>query len=360
MMRRSPAWPPAAVGLLAFIVCVLMVGPSGCAAAPNGVIEEPAVLPMWERPGLRGAVRPEMGHPQPGDAAPDFELPALGGGSVRLSSLRGSWVVVHFTATWCPYCDAEIVHLGTLADHYAARNVKVLVVDLQEAPEVWSAYARQRVGPSLVALQDRTGEAAARFAPPHAQPSFTDRAQVLFDATLLVDPAGILRVFLLPDTAHFDPSFAGVRAELDRQLHEWPAEGAVSSRSSSNDLLPPEEVVALSAQVTTLAADPAEVLVVRLAIAPGYHIMSDRPPDPFSIPTQVRAAGQGLEFGPPSYPAARVAGSLSVFDGAPEVRLPIRRVSGPSAGPIAVEVRYQACTETQCLAPVRKRIDVSL
>jgi peroxiredoxin len=301
-----------------------------------------------------------MGHPQPGDAAPDFELPALAGGSVRLSSLRGSWVVVHFTATWCPYCDAEIAHLGTLADRYAARNVKVLVVDLQEEPEVWSAYAKQRVASSLIALQDRNGAAAARFAPPLAQPSFTDRAQVLFDSTLLIDPAGILRVFLLPDTAHFDPSFGGIRAELDRQLQESPAALGPSSRASSKDLLPPDQVVTLSARVTTLPADLMEVLVVRLAIAPGYHIMSDRPPDPFSIPTQVRATGEGLEFGAPLYPAARAIGSLSVFDGTPEVRLPLRRVGGPSAGPIAVDVRYQACTDSQCLSPVRKRIDVPL
>jgi peroxiredoxin len=301
-----------------------------------------------------------MGHPQPGDAAPDFELPALAGGSVRLSALRGSWVVVHFTATWCPYCDAEIAHLGALADRYAARNVKVLVVDLQEEPEVWSAYAQQRVAPSLIALQDRTGAAAARFAPPHAQPSFTDRAQVLFDATLLIDPAGILRVFLLPDTAHFDPSFGGVRAELDRQQQESPVAFGPSPRSASSHLLPPAQVVTLSAHVATLPADLSEVLVVRLAIAPGYHIMSDRPPDPFSIATQVRATGEGLQFGVPSYPQARAIGSLSVFDGAPEVRLPLRRVGGPSAGPIAVDVRYQACTESECLAPVRKRIEVPL
>ena len=250
-------------------------------------------------------------------------------------------------------------NLGALAESYASRNVKVLVVDLQEEPEVWSAYARQRVAASLVALQDRTGAFATRFAPPRAQPSFTDRAQVLFDATLLVDPGGILRVFLLPDTAHFDPTFAAFRAELDRQLQGSSAFAVASSRPASSQLLPPDQVVTLSAHVAALPADPGEVLVVRLAIAPGYHIMSDRPADPFSIPTQVRAAGEGLEFGAPAYPAPRAIGSLSVFDGAPEVRLPLRRLGAPPAGPIGVDVRYQACTESQCLAPVRKRIDVS-
>jgi peroxiredoxin len=355
MRRASPPAPASAVGLLV-VALALGLGPSGCAAPGR----PPAAPQVWERPGLRGAVRPEMGHPQPGDAAPDFELPALAGGVVRLSSLRGSWVVLHFTATWCPYCDAEIAHLGTLAADYASRNVKVLVVDLQEEPEVWSAYARQRVAPSLVALQDRTGAAAATMAPPRAQPSFTDRAQVLFDATLLVDPEGVLRLFLLPDTAHFDPSFGGVRAELDRLQGASAAAPAPSARSSG-ELLAPDQVVAVSAAArASEGSGPGGELVVRLAIAPGYHIMSDRPPDPFSIPTQVRAAAPGLAFGPPAYPVAMALGSLSVFDGATEVRLPFRREGGSaSGGPIVVDVRYQACTESRCLAPVRERLEVA-
>jgi peroxiredoxin len=360
-MRRGPAATRSAAGLFFALTAVTLAGLCGCAsAAPTAPARLASVPPMWERPGLGGAVRPEMGAPQPGDVAPDFDLPALRGGSVRLSSLRGRWVVVHFTATWCPYCDAEIAHLGELSADYAARNVTVLVVDLEEEPDVWSAYARERVAPSLVALQDRTGAAAARFAPPRAQPSFTDRAQVLFDATLVVDPAGVLRVFLLPDTAHFDPSFGGVRAELDGQLQVSAAAPSPPHRSAG-DLLPPEEVVAISAAVRASAGrEPGEQLVVRLAIAPGYHIMSDRPPDPFSIPTVVRASADGLEFGTPAYPVAHIVGALSVFDGAAEVRLPLRRAGAATsvAPSIAVDVRYQACTDNRCLAPARKRLEV--
>jgi peroxiredoxin len=161
-----------------------------------------------------------MGPPQPGDAAPALELPDLAGKSVRLADARGAWIVLHFTASWCPFCDAEVEHLGTLAKDYAKRNVRVLLVDLQEDQERWHAYAKDNVDAAVTALWDETGDTARKFAPPRAQPSFDDRAQVMFDSTLVIDPAGTIRLFLLPDSAHFDPTFKAVRRELDAMMAE--------------------------------------------------------------------------------------------------------------------------------------------
>jgi peroxiredoxin len=174
--------------------------------------------PVWTRPGLFGAVRPEMGHPQPGDPAPAFELARTDGSSFRLADARGSWVLLHFTASWCPFCDAEVEHLGEIADAYAKRNLKIVLVDVQEEQGHWQEYAKAHVGPSVIALFDGTGEAARRYAPPRAQPGFEDRTQAVFDATLILDPEGRIRLFLLPDSRHFDPTFAAVRRELDGML----------------------------------------------------------------------------------------------------------------------------------------------
>jgi len=179
-----------------------------------------AQLPVWQRPGLGGAVRPEMGAPQPGAIAPDFSLPADRGGSVRLSALRGDWVVLHFTASWCPYCDSEIEHLGQIADGFAARHVRVVLLDVEESEAVWASYAHSHVAQGVLSGRDAAGKVAARFAPPHAQPAFDDRAQAVLDATLIIDPRGKIRLFLLPDTAHFDPTFKAVRAELGRLTAE--------------------------------------------------------------------------------------------------------------------------------------------
>ena len=80
-------------------------------------------------------------------------------------------------------------------------------------------------------------------------------------------------------------------------------------------------------------------LTVRLAIAPGYHVMSDRPCDPFSIPTTVGASGDGLAFGAAEFPAAKRRLALGLrwsARGSPP---------GPSGGPAPsrASVRHRRC-----------------
>jgi len=203
-MKRAQAIPRR------FLICsVLLATFGGCHPGPA---HDPG------SPSLEGAVRPEWGPPQAGDSAPSFELPVVGGGTFRLSSLKGSWVFLHFTASWCPFCDAEIAHLGEVAKAYESRGVKVVVVDVKEPLAHWAKYAAEHVSPSVVDLHDSTGATAARYAPPRMQPSFQDRAEVVLDSSLLVDRQGTIRLFVMPDSAHFDPTFKGVCRELDRLL----------------------------------------------------------------------------------------------------------------------------------------------
>ncbi len=67
-----------------------------------------------------------------GSAAPDFNLPVLGGGEVSLSGLKGKVVVVNFWATWCPPCLVEMPVLNELYATYGDQGVEVLGLSLDE------------------------------------------------------------------------------------------------------------------------------------------------------------------------------------------------------------------------------------
>ena len=43
-----------------------------------------------------------------GDRAPDFTINEAGGGSYKLSDLRGKVVMLQFTASWCSVCRTEM------------------------------------------------------------------------------------------------------------------------------------------------------------------------------------------------------------------------------------------------------------
>ena len=67
-----------------------------------------------------------------GSAAPDFNLPVLGGGEISMSALKGKVVVVNFWATWCPPCLVEMPVLNELHGAYKDQGVEVLGLSLDE------------------------------------------------------------------------------------------------------------------------------------------------------------------------------------------------------------------------------------
>ena len=68
----------------------------------------------------------------PETVAPDFELSALTGGKISLSSLRGQVVFLNFWATWCPPCRLEMPSMQVLHDEYGREGLTILAVDLHE------------------------------------------------------------------------------------------------------------------------------------------------------------------------------------------------------------------------------------
>ncbi len=352
MSARGPGWA----------VCVLACALAAC----GGAAQE---TPTWLRPGLTSAVRPDMGPPQPGDRAPELELAREDGTPFRLSELRGSWVLLHFTASWCPFCDAEVAHLGEVASAYANRNVKVVLVDVEEEHEHWRSYAAAHVTPNVIALWDGSGNGARNFAPPGAQPSFEDRAQAVFDSSLIIDPSGTIRLFLLPNTKQFDPTFQALRGELDRMLSATPVAAAKAQPQASREpaSLTPEQVATVDAPRVRAKAGTHADFAVTMKIASGYHTMSNTPSDPLYIATHVVLDATPLvTCAAASYPAAQpfqlLSATISTFHGDVTIHVPCEVAPAAASGSheLTGTLEYQACTASSCLFPVKRPISVLL
>jgi thiol-disulfide isomerase/thioredoxin len=75
-----------------------------------------------------------------GQRAPDFALPDLSGNNVRLSDFRERAILLEFWLSTCPGCRAAMPDIEALFDAYADRGLVVLLVSLDEEPEVAASY----------------------------------------------------------------------------------------------------------------------------------------------------------------------------------------------------------------------------
>jgi peroxiredoxin len=318
-------------------------------------------------PTLQGSMRPEWGPPRPGDQAPPLVLPRIEGGTFDLASARGSWVFLHFTATWCPFCDSEASHLGEIAA--AEPGVVVVLVDVEEPLDRFRAYAATHVPKSVVTVHDATGKVSATFAPPGAQPSFADRAEVVLASTMVIDPEGTIRLFVLPDSAHFDPSLADVVRELDRLRAGGEEPAAIAQKpaaAAGEDPQVPADGRVVEVSASYLKGATGD-LVVRAKIRDGFHVMSDQPSKPEYVATKLALEPlAGVTYGAPTWPAPTMFGvagdSIRTFVGTIEVHVPVTvdALSKPAPRTMHGKLHYQACTKSSCVFPRDEPFEVTI
>jgi len=72
-----------------------------------------------------------------GEKAPDFAATLADGKTVRLSDLRGRYVLLQFWGSWCGPCRAENPHLRELYREYQPRGFEIFSVGLERNRNNW-------------------------------------------------------------------------------------------------------------------------------------------------------------------------------------------------------------------------------
>lgn len=116
--------------------------------------------------------------------APDFDLPALDGSRVRLSSFRGKAVVINF---WTKTCRPCLEEMGTLADLHTllrAEDAVLLTISTDESADDARATMQAVLGkdaPFPVLIDPDGAVVSGKF------------GTRLYPETWLIDPEGVIR-----------------------------------------------------------------------------------------------------------------------------------------------------------------------
>lgn len=145
---------------------------------------------------------------EPGRTPPDVPMESTRGGEMRLSDLRGKYVVLFFGYTHCPdVCPTTMLKLRNMMAQLSpeeAAQVQVVFVSVDpehDTIERLRGYV-ESYNPSFIGLRG-TPDALAQLATPLGI-YYADQSQgetVLFDHTasvLLIDPDGNLKVLWAP------------------------------------------------------------------------------------------------------------------------------------------------------------------
>lgn len=156
--------------------------------------------------------------PMIGQPAPVFELKGTDDKMYSLSQMKGRYLVIHFAATWCPFCNAEAPFLEELYQNYSNKNVQVFIVDVKEDKNLVEK-SLERFRFSFPVLLDTNGTVSAKYAPEGIQPDL-ERHEVPIASNLIIDKEGKIKFYSLLNTAGFDAKLTQLKQKLNELLKD--------------------------------------------------------------------------------------------------------------------------------------------
>lgn len=185
-----------AVVVVVAVALVAVVVGSGGPVRPDG----PGARALPGRTGGAGVVASVApGEVAVGRPVPDFVLPGLAGGAVRLSDLRGRPVVLNVWASWCNPCREEFPLLRTARRRHRRDRLAVVGVSFRDIAADARAFARSERADWPLA-RDPDGVFAAAYGVNRVPQTF------------FVDADGILvsRAFGITSSSDLEAGIAGI------------------------------------------------------------------------------------------------------------------------------------------------------
>lgn len=133
-----------------------------------------------------------MSELQPGDTAPDFDLPTDGGGRVKLSALRGQTVVLYFyPKNDTSGCTSEAQAFTTLAEDF--RKAGATVVGVSKDSVKSHDKFKAKYGLEITLASDESGEVVEAYGAWVEKSMYGRKYMGIDRSTFLIDREGVLR-----------------------------------------------------------------------------------------------------------------------------------------------------------------------